>query len=171
MRKRFLTVATLSAGLLASAFAADPPGQVIDSPLRQVVVPDGTNPLEGTYVIVSGERDGKPLDAARFEGSVVRITKDKMIGTDKDKKELFVAEYTVDATITPEIKVKMISKQPKSGTEATGLVKRDGDTLTIVYNLPGGDAPTSFKTEKNQHMFVLKRTLTPAEAVREKTEK
>src|SRR5439155_823390 len=83
--------------------------------------------LEGGYTIVSGERDGKPIPEAEIKGAVVRFTGDKIVGTDKDRKEFFVATYTVDATKKPW-KIDMKSMTPKEST-ATGLVKKEGETL------------------------------------------
>ena len=110
--------------------------------------------LDGTYTIVSGEEDGKAIPAERLKGAVVRITDGKIVGTDKDRKELFAATYKVDTTKKPW-KIDMKSMEPKEAS-TTGLVKKEGDTLTIIYALPGGDAPTEFKTKAKQQMFVLK---------------
>jgi uncharacterized protein (TIGR03067 family) len=110
--------------------------------------------LDGTYTIVSGEEDGKAIPDERIKGAVVRFTGDAILGTDKDKKEFFSATYKLDSSKTPWV-IDMTSKRPKEAT-ATGLVKKDGDTLTIIYALPGGDAPKEFKTKEKQQMFVLK---------------
>ena len=110
--------------------------------------------LEGTYTIVSGEEDGKPVPAERIKGSVVKFAGNKIVGHDKDKKEFFAAEFKLDTAKTPWV-IDMTSKQPKEA-KAAGLVKKDGDTLTIIYALPGGEAPTEFKTKAKQQMFVLK---------------
>jgi uncharacterized protein (TIGR03067 family) len=112
--------------------------------------------LEGTYTIVSGEKAGKAIPEAEIKGSVVKFTGDKILGTDKDKKEFFSATYTLDATKTPWV-ISMTSKEPKEA-KATGLVKKEGDTITIVYALPGGEAPKDFKTKEGQQLFVLKST-------------
>jgi hypothetical protein len=45
---------------------------------------------------------------------------------------------------------------PQEGMTATGLVKKEGDTITLIYALPGGAAPTEFKTKAKQQMFVMK---------------
>ena len=37
-----------------------------------------------------------------------------------------------------------------------GLVKKEGDTVTLIYALPGGRPPTDFMTTEKQQMFVLK---------------
>ena len=111
--------------------------------------------LEGSYTVVSGEENGKAVPAEKVKGSVVRFTSDTILGTDKDKKEFFAAKYTLDTAKTPWT-IRMTSTAPKEA-EAVGLLKRDGDTLTIVYALPGADSPKEFKTKDRQHLFVMKR--------------
>ena len=114
--------------------------------------------LEGGYTLVSGEKDGKAIPEADIKGALVRITDTNIVGTDKDKKELFAGTYTLDTGKTPWT-MTMTSKD-KSGKEVTaqGIVKKDGDTVTIIYALPGGEAPKEFKTKDRQHLFVLKNT-------------
>lgn len=110
--------------------------------------------LEGGYTIVSGEKDGKAIPEERIKGSIVRFTGNQILGTDKDKKEFFSSTFTLDASKTPWV-IDMTSKTPKEAM-AMGLVKKEGDTITIIYALPGGEAPTEFKTKEKQHLFVLK---------------
>lgn len=110
--------------------------------------------LIGGYTIVSGERDGKAIDPSHVQGATVRFTGDEVIGTDKDRKQLFVAKYELSTRSTPW-KITMTSTAPASGN-ASGLVEKKGDTLRVVYNLPGGAAPTEFKAGEKQHLFVLK---------------
>ena len=110
--------------------------------------------LDGGYTLVSGERDGKAIPEERIKGSIVKFTGDRIVGTDKDRKEFFVSTYTIDKSKTPWT-IKMKSTTPKD-SEASGVIKKDGDTITIAYNLPGGTPPTDFKTKEKQHLFVLK---------------
>lgn len=111
--------------------------------------------LEGRYTIVSGERDGKAIPEGDIKGSIVVFTSDKIVGTDKDKKEFFASTYVLDTTHKPWL-IKMKSTTPKDA-EALGLIKQESDTVTLVYALPGGDAPKEFKTKEKQHLFVLKK--------------
>lgn len=114
----------------------------------------GAVSLEGGYTLVSGEENGKPAPEERIKGSIVRFTGDKIVATDKDKKEFFAAEYKLDTSKTPWV-ITMTSKQPKEAT-TTGLIKKEGDTITIIYALPGGETPKEFKTKDKQNLFVLK---------------
>jgi len=142
-------VVTASGFLLAAA--AEPP-----APLPEGKNPPTTAlaPLEGTYSIVSGEKDGIPIPEERLIGSLVVITKDKIFGADKEKNGLFAVSYSLNATWTPWV-IKMKRIFPK-GEETLGLVKKEGDVVTLVYALPGGDAPNSFRSGDKQHLFVLK---------------
>jgi uncharacterized protein (TIGR03067 family) len=113
--------------------------------------------LDGTYTIVSGEKDGKPLPPDHFRGAVITFKGDKAFGTDKDKKEFFACTYKLDTSAVPW-KVKMTSVSPKEGEKAEGIVQVQGETVKLCYALPGGDAPTEFKTKAKQHCFTLQRT-------------
>jgi uncharacterized protein (TIGR03067 family) len=112
--------------------------------------------VEGTFMIVSGELNGMPVPGDKYKGSVVVFTKDKVMGTDKDKKEFFASTYAIDRTKTPWA-IKMTSTSPKPGMDAPGLIEVKDDTVRIIYALPGGEPPTEFKTKDKQHMFSLKR--------------
>jgi uncharacterized protein (TIGR03067 family) len=142
-----------AAGLLA---AKPPPPTEGKVPAQEAKEPAPM--LEGSYTVVSGEKDGKPVPAEHVKGSLVVFTRDKIVGTDKDKKEFFAANYTLDASKKPWA-IRMKSTSPKEA-EAAGVVKKEGDTVTIAYGAPGGEAPTQFKTKENQHLFVLKAVKT-----------
>jgi uncharacterized protein (TIGR03067 family) len=137
--KRLLTIFAI-AGLTAFAAADD---KKVDSS------------LDGTYMVVSGESDGKPIPSEKFAGGVVTFVGDKVFGTDKDKKAFFSATFTIDASTKPST-MHMTSKSPQAGTKADGIVARDGDTLKLCYALPGGATPTEFKGGEKQHYFILK---------------
>jgi uncharacterized protein (TIGR03067 family) len=122
----------------------------------KVTTPDD---LVGRYVISSGEKDGVKEPAERIEGIVVTFAKDKVIVTDKEKKEIYSASYTLDKSNPCQI--TMISKVEGSvGDIARGLIQRDKDDDTVVkliYALPTGETPTEFKTKEKQLMFVMKK--------------
>jgi uncharacterized protein (TIGR03067 family) len=111
-------------------------------------------PLEGGYGIVAGEENGKTVPPEHLKGSIVLFTADKIVGTDKDKKEIFSSSYVLDTNHTPWI-IKMKNSGPKE-TEVLGLIKKEGDSVTVIYALPGGEAPKEFHTKDKQNMFVMK---------------
>lgn len=128
-----------------------------------VVVADDKKPvelatqLEGTYTIVSGEKNGNPIPEGEITGSVVRFSKDRVTGTDKDTKEFFAASYTLD-TATKPYRIKMKSETPKGNVETTGIIEVTHTGVRICYALPEGTEPTEFKTKNKQQMFVLKKS-------------
>jgi uncharacterized protein (TIGR03067 family) len=147
MRKLLLTAALFGGvALLTSASGAQEKDKLaVEAPK-----------LDGGYTIVSGEEDGKAVPAERIKGATVRFNGDTITGTDKDKKELFAAKFTVETDKKPWV-IRMRSTAPKAA-DASGLIKKEGDTVTIVYALPGGEAPKEFKTKEGQQLFVLKNT-------------
>lgn len=112
--------------------------------------------LDGEYTIVSGERDGKPIPEEHFQGSIVRITGDRMIGLNKDRKELFACSYAINADAKP-MTIRMKATLPED-MQAVGLIKKDDVAVTIIYALPGGAEPKEFKTKTMQQLFVMKPT-------------
>lgn len=134
-----------------SAFSDDkPPSKISGEPAG----------LLGGYTIVSGEKYGLAEPAERIEGITVRIADDAIVVLDKDKKEVYAQTYKVDTKSTPwkiTLKSKITPYKQEGGeTEAKGLIQKDGDTVKIIYALPGGETPTGFKTKEKQLMFVLK---------------
>jgi uncharacterized protein (TIGR03067 family) len=116
---------------------------------------EGDTKLEGTYTIVSGEKEGKPEPEERIKGTMVRFTADTITVTDKEKKETYVAGYKLDTSRKPWV-ITMTSQSPVKGEVAKGLIEKDGDTVKLIYAEPGGEAPTDFKTKNKQLMFVMK---------------
>jgi len=117
--------------------------------------------LLGGYTVVAGERYGEKEPAERIEGVTVRIAEDAIVVLDKDKKEVYAQTYKIDTGSTPW-KITMISKitpytnKSSGDTVSQGLITKEGDTVKLIYALPGGPTPTEFKTREKQLMFVMK---------------
>ena len=119
----------------------------------------GASELVGRYELVSGEKDGQAIPAARLKGSTLRIAANAMTTFDKDEKEVYVATYDVDTSSKPW-RITMTAKvtpDKSEGSQASGLIEKSGDTVQLVYALPGEKTPTEFKTGEKQHLFVLKK--------------
>lgn len=131
--------------------------------------------LKGGYTLVKGERDGAPIPAERIKGAIAKFTGDEVRVTDKDKKDLYIAKYKLDTSKEPwKIYMTTVAKKDldtgrtekprsKEGAEGdsvstTGLIKKEGDTIVLIYALPGGKAPTGFKTKEGDKtlLFYLK---------------
>ena len=140
----YKTLALAVCGLLALSLHAEEKGGKLDA-----------KSLEGTYTITKGEHDGKALPPDHFKGSVVTFTKSKIYGTDKNTKEFFSTEYTLDTSSSPAM-IKMKGTAPKKDN-ADGVIEMSGDTIRICYALPGGETPTKFEAGVKQNCFTLKR--------------
>jgi uncharacterized protein (TIGR03067 family) len=114
--------------------------------------------LLGIYKIVASENSGKPVPAERIDGTIVRFTKDTVVVTDTNKREMYAATYVVDPTQTPA-RISMVSTTPDyKGVQATGLIERDGKTTRLIYQLPGGkEEPTEFKTRPGQILVIMEK--------------
>jgi uncharacterized protein (TIGR03067 family) len=94
--------------------------------------------LAGTYTIVAGEKDGQKLPAERVQGSSVRIAENVITTFDKDQQETYAVSYTLDTSREPW-RITMTSTQaPIKGEVAHGLIKKDGDTVQLIYAVRGG---------------------------------
>lgn len=112
-------------------------------------------PIEGGYTVAAAERDGQPLPKADFADAIVRIVGGRIVGTDRNRHEFLVATYTLDEQKKSPWDLEMKLLTDKTDT-VRGRAKKDGFVVTIIYALPGGPAPTEFKTKKGQQMFVLR---------------
>lgn len=158
--KSVIAIALFGSALALSAMAGQPEQL---TPKQKADI--GPVPLEGGYTVVSAERDGKAIPEADLKGLIVRFTRHDMLGTGKNLKNLYGASYTLDTTKTPW-KIDMKTTPPekpfltkevlKEPVTATGLVKKEGGVITLIYTLPGGEVPTEFKTKEKQQMLVMK---------------
>jgi uncharacterized protein (TIGR03067 family) len=113
--------------------------------------------LVGRYVIVGGEKEGAKEPENRIDGTIVTFTKETVVVADKDKKEIYSASYKLNATTNPS-DITMTSRvESSAGQIARGLIQKEGDILRLIYALPTGETPATFKTKEKQLMFVMKR--------------
>ena len=150
---RYSLTAALPALFLAVAVAADDAPKPADAPKKGKMA----NPLVGTYKIVAGEESGQPTSRDKIDGSLVRITKNQMIGVDKDDNQVFIAKYKIVSDKKPW-KLTMTTKTP-DGTmmQSPALITTEGNQVKVIYSLPGAPEPTEFKTQKGQNMFVMEK--------------
>jgi len=112
--------------------------------------------LVGRYRIVSGEKEGMKEPEERIQDTFVTFSRDKVVVVDKDRKERYSASYTLDSTRNPATIVMTSRAKDSAGEIARGLIKKDGDTVRLIYALPTGEIPSGFKTREKQLMFVMK---------------
>lgn len=155
--KPILTFNTLLAALTIPA-AADP-------------ATDGSSEakkLVGIYRIASGTMGEQAIPQERLEGTV-RWGINSISGYDEDKNELYASTYQLDTTTEPwEIKLvgTMVPSQgdedPQQDAEvkrfeSQGLVKQEGDKVTLIYSTKDGIAPDDFEPGEDEHKFVFEK--------------
>jgi uncharacterized protein (TIGR03067 family) len=165
----FTPLLVLGLGLSVTAAPPDqPPAPKAPSKEPVLDMPQVPGPLEGAYTIVSGERNGEAIPAAELKDASVRFSNGELIGRDKDQKVFIGAMYTLDTTKKPwTLTLKDMAPLSADQSDAPapapvarfGLAKKEGDVVTFVYALPGGETPAEFKTKGKQQMFVLKSYL------------
>jgi uncharacterized protein (TIGR03067 family) len=114
--------------------------------------------LPGTWTFVSGEKDGKKIDAKDLEKGAVEISKDAI--TLKTPEGKFVFKYQLDATKDPcRIKMEITEGPQGQGSKSEGIIALQGDELKLCYPAMGGGTPSEFATKEGSglHLFVLKR--------------
>jgi uncharacterized protein (TIGR03067 family) len=114
--------------------------------------------LVGNWTFVSGERDGKKIDADQLKKGSVEITKDTIILNGDQGK--FLMKYTLDTKKTPcGIEMEITEGPQGQGAKTSGIIALDGDQLKLCYSAMGGDTPKEFsaKESSGNHLFVLKK--------------
>ena len=131
MKTRFVMLVTV--GLL---MAAEPPKE---GPARK-----DQEKLQGTWKVVSGELEGKPLrDAARspkwvFAGEKVTMGRES-------------ARYRLDPAATP----RRIDLTNDVKETMLGIYQLDGGRLKICYGDPGEKRPTEFATKPGAKVILV----------------
>ena len=102
------------------------------------------DPTNGKWVIESVTRDGKAEDGLKGASRV--HDSGKYTITPAGKAEI-TGTYNVDLSKSPAA----IDMKPASGgfkdKTLQGIVKVDGDTMTIAFAAPGKDRPTTFESK------------------------
>lgn len=113
--------------------------------------------LTGEYRIVSGERNGAPIDQGELTDTSIYINDKTIIAYDKDRKEMFAVTYTLETKQDPWHITMVSTKAPEVGAVSKGLVEADQNKVTLIYALPNGQPPTDFKAGQQQQMFVMEK--------------
>jgi len=112
--------------------------------------------LAGEYVIVSGERAGRKEPPERIKGTLVRFTDSAVAVFDMSKRQTYGASYKLDMGKKPWTITMTAATGRNKGEVARGLIEKQGDTVRLIYALPGGELPTGFATKDKQLMFTMK---------------
>src|SRR5262245_51878833 len=111
--------------------------------------------LKGEYRIVSGERNGTPIDQQEFHNATIHIGEHTITTYDKDRNETLVATYTLATQQVPwQITMSSI-KAAEPRTVTKGLIETSPNGVKLIYALPRGRPPKDFKAGEHQQMFVM----------------
>jgi uncharacterized protein (TIGR03067 family) len=114
--------------------------------------------MTGTWVYVSGEKDGKKIPADDLKKGYVEITKDTIKLKSPDGE--FVLKYELDPAKKPaRIKMEIVKGPQGEGAKTDGIIALKGENLVMCYPAMGGAAPKEFATKEGSglHLFELKR--------------
>lgn len=121
-----------------------------------------TDALIGTYTIVSGHAGDEEIPREELQGRAV-IAEDRMTLYDDDNNERYVVDYRVEEKGDDDVcKITMrtlrSTRGEAEGMTARGLIKSDGETLTLIYSHEGEDYPDDFEPDGEHELkFVLKK--------------
>lgn len=111
--------------------------------------------LTGTYTLVSGQRNGKDLPPDRVQHTTVKFTETEVTVTNKDHGDIYVATYVLDGDANPCPLTMTATRAPDPGDMVEGLIEQIGDSIRLIYALPGQPAPTDFLTKPGELLFVM----------------
>lgn len=109
--------------------------------------------VTGEYRIISGERNGTPIDQKELSDATITIRDTTITAYDKERKETFAATYTLETKQTPWQITMISTKASEVGVIAKGLIDVHQNSVKLVYALPNGQPPTDFKSGEHQQMF------------------
>jgi len=118
--------------------------------------------LAGTWNFTAGTKAGEKADVSMLKDGAV-FTKDTI--TLKNEMGAFEFKYKVDAKASPAtIDLEMTAPEAFKGTKSQGLIKLDGDTLTLIYNTDmDAKRPTKLESTKDNKCFLWVLTKAKAE--------
>ena len=108
--------------------------------------------LNGTWVLVRGEQEGKPLPEDATQGIKMVIDGDKhtlIVGSDK-----MVSTHLLDPTTTPKSIDAKATEGPYKDMTLLGIYRIRGDEFTVCFAAPGKERPKNFTTKSGTGTFV-----------------
>jgi uncharacterized protein (TIGR03067 family) len=125
-----------------------------DKPSKEDPVKKEMKKLEGTWTVVTQEREGKPVKNSK---GTFTFAKSKLtIRWDKDEEK--GGKVKLDPTKSPK-EMDIVADTPGGEVKLKGIYQIKGDSLKMCIDQKGGERPAKFTTKAGtgQILIVLKR--------------
>ena len=109
---------------------------------------------EGEWAAVSVQNNGEKMPDERAQKLRLTLTADRY-KTELGDQVLFDSTYTIDTTKSPAHIDIIGTEGDFKGKAALGLIKVDGDTLTMCYVMPGGERPSAMESPPGSRVTLL----------------
>jgi uncharacterized protein (TIGR03067 family) len=115
--------------------------------------------LDGTWTATGGSSDGKKLPAEIVEKLTLVLTlKDNTYVVTIMGKEIESGTWKLDEKAKPKALDLTIVKGKDEGKKQLGILKLEGDVMTVAFGKAGGDArPKNFDGGDGIEVTILKR--------------
>lgn len=110
--------------------------------------------LQGTWVAVSMERNGRPLPANRYQNGRL-VMEGEMFTYFDDDRVVTKGVRTLDPTQSPRALDDVHTFGPFKGKTYKGIYKLQGDTFTTCNGSAGSARPTSFATRPGTGLLLI----------------
>jgi uncharacterized protein (TIGR03067 family) len=113
---------------------------------------DDSSKLNGMWVLVRGEQEGKSLPENTIQGIKLVMDSDKhtlIVGNDK-----MVSTHHLDPTTTPKSIDAKATEGPYKDKALLGIYRIQGDEFTVCFAAPGKERPKSFTSKSGTGTFV-----------------
>ena len=107
--------------------------------------------ISGTYKVLSGKRAGEDIGEDRLPPEI-KVSDDAF--TIPSPGATFVMSYQIDSTASP-MAIDMKIKEGAPESPGLGIVKMEGNKLTLCYDPMGQERPDSFESTEDNGAFLF----------------